>query len=311
MQAYPSVKTLKTFASDNEMDMNSDVMRHRQRCRDEWEEIPGADGNDIILNYINKYYKAPKDFSSMVYLSQMVQAEAYKSALTSHRRNMPQCMGSLYWQFNDCWPTISWASLDYYFNWKASLYKVRDSNKPIILSFAKSTEKNIDLYIISDKLNTIIGALEIRLIDFDGKELWKIQKNVEIKSLKSEVIFQDLFKYLPEFDSKKTHLVARLFIKEELVSEDFFYFHLVKELILPEPEIIKEVEKTNNGYKVRISSNKLAKNIYLSMPDKEGHFSDNFFDLINGVMKVIVINTNEEYISETDIKIVSIKDTYN
>jgi len=107
LQSYPGIKTIRTFATEEDLDMNASVMRYRQRCRNEWEELPGADGNDIILGYINRYYPTPTDFKTLVYLSQLVQAEAYKYAITSHRRNMPRCMGSLYWQFNDCWPTMS------------------------------------------------------------------------------------------------------------------------------------------------------------------------------------------------------------
>jgi len=311
LQAYPPLETIKTFASDEDLDMNSPVMRHRQRCREEWEELPGADGNDIILRYIKRYYKDPKDFPSLVYLSQLMQAETYKSALTSHRRNMPRCMGSLYWQFNDCWPTISWASLDYYMNWKASLYKVRDANKPILLSFAKNGNDDADLYIVSDKLEVIGGLLDLRLLDFDGKEIWKKVHDIDIKANTSEVLLKNIRKSLPDFDPQKTNIIARLYDENELVTEDIFYFSKIRDLKLPEPKITKEITRTENGYKIVITSNKLAKNVCLSLSGKHGHFSDNFFDLLQGEKKKLLLETSEAEINTDDIKIVSVVDTYS
>ncbi len=39
-----------------------------------------------------------------------MQAYAVTTAIEALRRNQPYCMGSLYWQLNDVWPVVSWAS---------------------------------------------------------------------------------------------------------------------------------------------------------------------------------------------------------
>ena len=62
---------------------------------------------------------------NIVVLSQIMQAFAIKSAVEIHRRSKPFCMGTLYWQFNDCWPAISWSSVDYFGNWKVMKFSAK------------------------------------------------------------------------------------------------------------------------------------------------------------------------------------------
>ena len=62
-----------------------------------------------------------------------MQAIAIIKAVETHRRSMPFCMGTLYWQFNDCWPAISWSSVDYFGNWKALHYYAKNFFNEIII----------------------------------------------------------------------------------------------------------------------------------------------------------------------------------
>ena len=78
-----------------------------------------------------------------------MQADAIRTAVEAHRRSMQFCMGTLYWQLNDCWPGASWSSIDYNGNWKALHYAARIFFNPVLVSI---TEKDnlINIYIIGD-----------------------------------------------------------------------------------------------------------------------------------------------------------------
>jgi beta-mannosidase len=69
-----------------------------------------------------------------LYVNHVLQAEGIKFGLEGHRRAMPFCMGSLYWQINDVWPVASWSSTDYYQNWKALQYYVKKGFEPVLVS---------------------------------------------------------------------------------------------------------------------------------------------------------------------------------
>ena len=68
---------------------------------------------------------------NFVYLSQIQQGLAIKTAVEYWRSLKPHCMGTLYWQLNDTWPVASWSSLDYGGGWKALHYMARRFFQPV------------------------------------------------------------------------------------------------------------------------------------------------------------------------------------
>ena len=113
-QSFPSVKTLETVTDDpKELNPFSYVMEKHQR---------NYGGNGKIAKYMQAAYRYPENFSDFVYASQLLQADGIRYGVEHYRRNRGRCMGAIYWQLNDCWPVISWSSIDYYGRWKALHY---------------------------------------------------------------------------------------------------------------------------------------------------------------------------------------------
>ena len=98
-QSFPSFETIKTF-TDDPADWNifSYVMEKHQR---------NAGANGKILNYLQQTFRYPTEFTTLLYASQMLQAEAIKYGVEHFRRNRGRCMDAIYWQLNDCWPVAS------------------------------------------------------------------------------------------------------------------------------------------------------------------------------------------------------------
>lgn len=153
MQAFPGMHTIRQFAAEEDFDVDSQVMRHRQRGIMNYIE-PGFIGNDMIRRYMGRYYQVPDAFEDFVYVSQIMHAKAYKTAIEAHRRNMPVTMGSLYWQLNDSWPAISWSTVDYFGRWKAAHYAVRKAYREVIVSAAEE-DQHMRIYAVSDRLQPV------------------------------------------------------------------------------------------------------------------------------------------------------------
>lgn len=114
------------------------------------------------------YYQVPEDFGQMLYMSQILQARAMRIAMETHRRHMPYCMGSLVWQLNDCWPVASWSTTDYYHNWKAAQYALREACKPVILA-PQLTADSLKLWVVNDLPTPLAGTYTLEIKGFDGK----------------------------------------------------------------------------------------------------------------------------------------------
>jgi beta-mannosidase len=83
---------------------------------------------------------------------------------------------------------------------------------------------------------------------------------------------------LKKYNPKETVLLARLTNDEGVLAENNCYFAKVKELNLPRPAISYEITKTGSAYAIPLSTDALAKNVYIETAN-EGFLSDNFFDL--------------------------------
>jgi len=124
-QSLPPLETVKTYAAKADWNMTSYIMEHHQR---------NDAGNGKIITYLTDHFRMPKDFVSLVYLTQILQAEAVRTGVEFWRRSKACTSGALYWQLNDCWPVASWASLDYFGRWKALHYAARRFYEPVHLS---------------------------------------------------------------------------------------------------------------------------------------------------------------------------------
>ena len=125
-QAFPSKKTIESF-TDNPADWNifSYIMEKHQRNY-------GANGK--IMSYMQQAYRYPTDFGTLIYASQLLQADGIRYGVEHFRRNRGRCMGAVYWQLNDCWPVISWSSIDYHGRWKALHYYAKRFFAPVLVS---------------------------------------------------------------------------------------------------------------------------------------------------------------------------------
>jgi beta-mannosidase len=310
-QSYPELSTIAQYASPKERQLHSKVMLSHQRCMAD-ERRDKEYGNRLIQWYMDRWYRTPKDFDSYVYVSQVLQAEGVKVAMEAHRCAMPYCMGSLYWQIDDCWPVASWSSIDYYGRWKALHYAARNAYAPILISTVQS-ENNIQIHIVSDKREDVHAVLEMVVMDFNGKIKFQqsIPMLIKANSAKRAVIVSKS-QIGHDLDLSRIVFVCRLKKSDSSIAENISYFTSPKKLKLKHPTIFKKMTKTVEGYSLELTTNSLAKSVYLTCSDKKGFFQENYFDLIPGIPRTVTITTDlQQEGFERSLKIISLVDSYS
>ena len=284
-QGMPNLETLKKVMDKEDLNFTSEAFKNHQKH---------PTGYETINEYMERDYVVPKNFESYLYVSQLLQARGMKTAIEAHRRAKPYCMGTLYWQFNDCWPVTSWSSLDYYGNWKAFHFQAKRSFENLLLSVADENEKH-KVYLVNDNLESFSGKLELELLSFDGKSLWKTSNEISVKGNPSANVHEIPKVDLEQFDLQQTVLkVAFNDIKSN------FFFVKPKDLKLQKPNIqIRNIDEVT----IEISTDVLAKNVFLSS-ENEVFFEDNYFDVLPNEKRVIKLSKVAK-----EIKVKSLFDT--
>jgi len=277
-QSFPEFKTIKAFAAPGDYDIFSEVMKAHQRS---------YIGNGTIKTYMERDYKVPTDFRQFLYVGQVLQAEGVRIAMEGHRARMPYCMGSLFWQINDCWPVASWSSIDYYGRWKAQQYYARKSFAPVLITSWIDGDA-LHITAVNDRLENVAGVLALVLIDFRGTVLKTIRQPLLLNANSSASVFTGTVADVLGTAAPETVLLrASLAAGHDLIAEDRLYFRSVKDLTLPAADIAVKVKDLGGEFAIGVSSPTLAKNLYLSFDDIDGTYSDNYFDLLPGETQIV------------------------
>lgn len=282
-QAFPEMKTIRMFASPEDYELESPVMNAHQKA---------SIGNFLIKKTMALYYKVPEKFEDLIYAGLILQGQGMRHGIEAHRRHRPYCMGSLPWQLNDSWPVVSWSSIDYYGNWKAMHYQIRRAFAPVLVDAIKEGN-NLSYYIMSDRLTDEELTLNLELMDFNGKVYRKQKVDGLLPANTSKLFYQELVEQaLAGRDSATTfmHMVVKS-KKGEVLSDEIYYFAHPKDQLLPKTPLQWQVKQKKGYCEVTVKADKLARDIFIEVPVQGVRFSDNFFDLLPGQKKKVIITS--------------------
>ena len=283
-QAFPEMKTIATFAEPKDYALESDVMNAHQKA---------SIGNYLIKKTMALYYEVPEDFEELVYKGLVLQGFGIRHGIEAHRRNRPYCMGSLYWQLNDSWPVVSWSSIDYYGNWKAMHYQSQRAFAPVLLNAFKEGD-DLCIYTLSDELKEHKNAtLQLKVMDFNGKVLNKKVVKGEVPANASAIFHKEAYAGLAKNPTNTLLLMTLKDQKGKVLSEEIYYFNYPKDQELPVAKVSYKVKQMDGKCEVTLSAKQLARDIFIEIPYQGARFTDNFFDLLPGQTKKIVITSDE------------------
>ncbi len=297
-ESFPSLEEVKSYTPDDQLNLTSPVMEFHQRS---------LGGNSIILENFSRYFRFPEGLNSMLYLSQVQQAIAIKTAVEYWRSLRPICMGAIYWQLNDVWPVASWSSLEYSGKWKLLHYEAKRFFAPLTLALilnntnnlsekaegaapgievSDSNETSISAHVFNDTRNSVKTEITISIVDFAGKILLTETMNKEIAPDSAKEYWSINKNDLP-VKPEECFIYAEL-KTDETISTRTLFPALYKECLIEKANITTEVTE---NLEITLTTDKPAFFVTLET-SYPGTFSNNMITLLPG--KPITIQFNAE-----------------
>lgn len=280
-QSYTSNLVIRTFAEQKDLNIASPVMEVHQKN-------PG--GNERIAGTMFRHFRFPRDFDNFVYLSQVQQALAIRTAVEYWRSLKPHCMGTLVWQLNDTWPVASWSSLDYGGNWKVMHYLMRRFFAPTVLVAVPSPDgSEIRMVMVNDLRDNIEFSASLYAVSLDGsaralsveRATCRPDKAMELARVPASEIGPDEILVWDMLSSAGTE------------QRGHFAPRPYKAYELEPPGLGFEVRHFEDRYELTVTSRALALFVTFEA-DVGGRFSDNVFDMLAGETRTVTFIPKEK-----------------
>lgn len=266
-QSYPSMDVIARFADPADFNIAAPVMEHHQK---------NLGGNARIAETMFRYFRFPVDFESFVYLSQVQQALAIKTAVSFWRSTAPHCQGTLIWQLNDTWPVCSWSSIDHGGGWKLLHYLARHFYAPVAVTVVPQ-EGGYRINGVNDTGADIDLRLDLRAVTLSGESrdlpgctaMLPAGKAVDVAVLALQDLKADEVLVL-DWNNARTGNGSEVFVPRRF-----------KTYTLPDPGLSMDVQRDGADYVLTIRSKAIAFHVAVtaSVP---GRLSDNGMTVLPG-----------------------------
>ncbi len=287
-QSFPCLKTVETFTAPEDRNIFSRVMEMHQR---------NVAANGKIMTYLAATYLYPADFDTLLYASQLLQADAIRYGIEHFRRNRGRCMGTIVWQLNDIWPVASWAGIDYYGRWKALHYAEKRAFAPVMISCEETGElserpfcvaqpapirKAARLHVANETFEPVSGEVTWQLCSARGEVLLTGREKITVEPLNGVWLAEHDFS---SFHELEVYISYNLEVEGHIVSEGTSLFTAPKHFAFEDPKLTC----TREGNSLLISAEAYAKSVEIRGVDGDVKLSDNFFDMNPGTKRVEIL----------------------
>jgi beta-mannosidase len=240
----------------------------------------------------------PTNLDDYVDFTQIMQAEGLKFGVEHFRRRTPHCSGSLIWQYNDCWPAISWSLVDYNGFGKASYFYVARAYAPVMASFKAVDDGGLELWIVNDGMAPVSGVLDIALHAFDGGAEWSEAVEYNVPATTSARVWSG------EVAGSPGHVIS-VTSPDGIFPANRHFFAPIKDLDRadpPAPDVRMEALSPNE-VAVHITAKTYTWFVHLLVADEATIFSDNYVDIPEGETKTVLVRNAVRPLGPDDITV--------
>jgi len=282
-QSFPEYSTLLEISNQDSWNLDALGIKKHQKS---------YIGNGKVISTMNRFFEYPKNFMEFVYYSQLVQANAMERAISAHRLNAPRCMGTLYWQMNDCYPGPTWSSVDYLGNRKILHYRLAETMQEITLTKQES-ERDFSIHLMSDNPKKSTITHEIYGITQIDKKIFKTK-------LTSDTIVLDYLQNQQIYsrDSFKTAFIssAVLGFQIDYKANEKSYSKIIwlnqgKSKLVEKNKVkirIKRIDRNSKRLVLQINTKKPIQDFWMYSTIPGIRFEENDLQLLPGKKEVLI-----------------------
>jgi beta-mannosidase len=259
-----------------------------------------VEGQERLFRFQAAHYRLAANFGEFVYLGQLVQAQALKTAVEHWRRNKFHTAGALFWQLNDCWPVSGWSVIDSGLRAKASYFYAKRFFATTLVSM-KFNGKRIEVWATNDALEPVTGVMHAVHMSFSGGMQGKITKKVSLAANSAAKIAELPVKFDTAFAQDNSYVRAEIRRGEEILGENRMYFIEPKHMRLPKPTLTSHVHRTGeHQFQIDVHADCFAKDVRIDIDGVDADFSDNYFDIEAGGTKTLLctVSATQESVIE-------------
>ena len=301
VQSPPTIQTMKEYLPSKGRCIQSLEMEAHQKERE---------GTERLFRLLPAFFRVPSSLENRVYLMQLAQAETVKMGVEHWRTRKFRTAGTLFWQFNDCWPGTTWSCVDHRLRPKALYFYATRFFAPLLATIHRR-DGMVQLTVVNDLQREVEARLIYGLGEFHGKDAWVKEQElnlpangvVEAASLEE----QDL----ELSDPCREYLWCRLIVSNRQVSGNACFFRRFKHVAFPGSALDVEVQKTGEAtFELELESPVFAKSVWVRGDGVDLWVDDNYFDLLPDLPVTVAARTGramepDELLRRLNIKTVA------
>ena len=247
-------------------------------------------GYETYLGYIALHFPEAQSLEDLVYFSQINQAEALKYGVEHYRRRKGRNWGTLFWQFNDCWPTQSWAVIDSTGEPKAAYFACKKFYAPLLLSLVRDGE-TVQAHLISDLLLPLSGTLTVTLATVDGETL--SEETADVSAAANAAAQVASFSLSAASGREREVYVSARFVSGDgtQTAENLLLLCEPKDLHRADPGLTVTVADGDDRLTLTVRAQRFAPYVWLRRTDNAPltGLGDNFFHLRPGETRTLSV----------------------
>jgi len=275
IQAAPQMATLRRWMAPEDLELHSEGMAQRHK------DDPAK--ADAMMTPVTGL---PDTLEDYVDFTMWIQAEGLKFGIEHYRRRKPHCSGALIWQYNDCWPCVSWSLVDYDGAAKASYFATMRAFAPVMASFKALADGEVELWITNDTQASVRGQAVIALARLTGAEAWRHHVAYEIPANTSRSVWRGAAGQGPDGVLTLRSPDGAFPANRRLPVE-------IKDLgLVPGAGPEAAIEQVGpSSLRVTLRARAYLPFVHLVSDRADLRFSDNYFDMAGGERRAILVTS--------------------